>query len=110
MPIVMINNFSKREILAAQAQGIVKMWSDLSGFEEEDITITVSKGSIEAGRNYQLIVHLYIASTVPANKIKVLQTSLAQSIAQSCLFDLNTIVIMTQIIQPGMILENGEVK
>jgi len=88
---------------------LIDTWAVESGIKADQMTINIIAYSEQAGRQYQAIANLYLPSLWSEENVSSIQVGLARSIAAVGGVTPDKIMVMTQIIASGHVVENGGV-
>jgi len=108
MPIV--NCFTKRKELNSQIlNDIVQKWSEKIEVAEKDITMNFVADYAQVGQKYEFLVFLYLPTLWNKESIRNIQTTLLEILLDFFKVSANEVLILTNIIESGNVIENGKV-
>jgi hypothetical protein len=90
-------------------ESLIELWASESGISSEQMTVNISQSSEQRGNAYNIMAVLYLPSIWSKQDIDLLQTGLAYALTRYFNVDINTVQVMTHILQSGMIVEKGEI-
>lgn len=108
MPIV--HCFVKqKDIPEPLLDSIVKEWGMRIGVAENDICINMVNGFMQAGKSYAILANLYLPALWPDRDVRNIQQNLLEVLSGNFRVREEDIFIMTSMIQPGHVVENGQI-
>lgn len=94
---------------AADSAPLIALWAELAGVSSDEMTINLIQIDEQVGKPYDVMVTLYLPSLWPAPEIEKIQVGLAKALSQYFSLEPSRIHIITQILESGTVVENGEV-
>lgn len=109
MPIA--NCFLKKEITVTPQllEQIVADLSTATGVDIKDICINLVSDFYQAGQQYKVFVNLYLPSLWFPKDVNKVQLAFLETIIKHLSVTNEEVFIITSIVQPGNVVENGEI-
>jgi hypothetical protein len=93
----------------SNSESLIELWAAESGLSSDHMTVNLSACSEQRGNAYNIMAILYLPSKWSKQDINLLQTGLAYALTRYFNVDINTVHVMTQIVESGMVVEKGEI-
>lgn len=109
MPIA--NCFLKKEI-PITSELLEQIVADLSatiGVDVKDICLNIVNDFYQAGQQYKVFVNLYLPSLWFPKDVNKVQLAFLETLVKHLAVTYEEIFIITSIVQPGNVVENGEI-
>lgn len=91
----------------AQVAELAVRWSEESGIDGEHMTVNLARVT-QAGAPYRVMAFLHLPSLWNAEQIDRLQLGLARALADYFGLPASEVHVITSIVQPGHVVEEGE--
>lgn len=88
---------------------LVKMWAAESGQSAEHMTVNIIISKEQIGKKYGVVATLFLPSVWSDSDISSLQTSLAKVLANHFSLPLRQVLVISNIVNSGMVVENGQI-
>lgn len=88
---------------------LIALWADESNQSSRHMTINMIKTHEQVGNAYKIVANLFLPSLWSATDISSLQTGLCKALSQYFILAVDDIIVITQIIDSGHVVENGQV-
>ncbi len=85
---------------------LAELWAEESGCSAEHMTINIITGNQQFGRQYSVMANLYLPSLWSSEAMSALQTGLAGALSVYFTLSAEEILVITQIIDSGNVVEN----
>lgn len=89
-------------------QNPVELWADESGKAKQHMTINIVEYRQQFGTQYPIMATLQLPSLWSSSDINCLQVGLARALAKYYQVAIGDVHVITNIIAPGLVVENGE--
>lgn len=93
---------------AGDADGLVVLWARESGKSPEHMTVNIVERRAQVGSAYEVMATLWLPSLWSQADVDSLQVGLARALAAHFGVGLGSVHIITRIIEPGLVVEDGE--
>jgi hypothetical protein len=93
----------------SSSESLIELWAAESGLSSDHMTVNLSPCSEQRGSAYNIMAVLYLPSKWSKQDINLLQTGLAYALTRYFNVDINTVHVMTHIVESGMVVEKGEI-
>lgn len=108
MPIV--HCFIKeKEVIPSKIDDLIAEWAHITGIETKDICLNMITDFYQFGQQYSILVNLYLPTLWAEHDVKRIQIGLLRVISKYLDVFPEKVFIMTSWIQPGHVVENGEI-
>lgn len=101
--------YSKTVISTNDLEKVVDEWSELAGVAREDVSITMVNDFIRAGKDYTVVVNLFLPSLWKKNEVIIIEKGFLELLSKYMKIKKEEIFIMTLIIQSQHVIDNGDV-
>ncbi len=91
------------------SESLIELWAAESGLSSEHMTVNITQCLEQRGNAYNIMAVLYLPSMWSKQDINLLQTGLAYALTRYFNIDINTVHVMTHIVESGMVVEKGEI-
>ncbi|CAM3536928.1 hypothetical protein VA7868_03929 [Vibrio aerogenes CECT 7868] len=88
---------------------LIGRWGKYAGKETSDMTVTFTRSEKQFGHPYAVIATLFLPSLWSASAMNALQTGLSEALAVCFSIEPAQILVMTSVIESGLVVEGGEV-
>lgn len=95
--------------LVAEDLDLISLWADQSGQSPQHMTVNLITSESQLGQPYPVMTNLYLPSLWNSKDIESLQKGLANALAKYFNLKLIEVHVITQILDSGSVVENGEV-
>ena len=96
--------------LTANIEILASEWARLIPTNQEYITISFIKVVEQLGKQFEIMVQLYLPSIWKAEEVEKIQLTLLKVLTENLKVKTEEIFIMTSIIQSAHVVENGEIQ
>jgi hypothetical protein len=93
----------------SSSDSLIDLWAAESGLSSQQMTVNITQSSEQRGNAYNIMAVLYLPSLWSKQDINLLQTGLAYALTRYFNVDINTVHVITHILQSGMVVEHGEI-
>ena len=93
---------------AARSADLIQIWAHESGKSPDAMTVNIVLSTEQFGNPYDIMANLYLPSLWSKQDVALLQTGLAKALASYFEAPLNSVFVMTSILDSGQVVENGE--
>ena len=90
------------------AETIVDLWSDYSGQSKEHMTLNLISSLAQAGAQFDAMAFLYLPSLWSEEAVSKLQIGLAKSLSEYFSVPLESVQVVTYIVNSGRVIEDGK--
>ncbi|THB79591.1 MAG: hypothetical protein D6B25_01140 [Desulfobulbaceae bacterium] len=90
------------------SHNLIALWGDESGISIEHMTVNIIVGNSQFGNRYQVMANLYLPTLWSPSDISSLQTGLAKGLSRYYQIVIESVFIMTQLVESGMVVVAGE--
>ena len=84
-------------------------WAEELHIDVKDICLNVLTDFIQVGKQYEVMVNLFLPSIWSRHDVKTIQKTLLELLMSYFKIESSKVFLLTSIIQPGHVLENGEI-
>lgn len=85
---------------------VVAAWSARSGIESDEMTVNLARTQ-QGGKRYGAMAWLYLPSLWDDDDVVTLGEGLAAALADVLALDQSEVQVLTSIVTPGLVVENG---
>jgi hypothetical protein len=93
----------------SSSESLIELWTAESGLSSEHMTANIIQLTEQRGNAYNIMAVLYLPSMWSEQDVNLLQTGLAYALTRYFNVDINTVHVITHILESGMVVEKGEV-
>jgi len=87
---------------------LINIWSKESKLSSEHMTVNLIESKVQLGNNYNVMANLLLPSMWSRKDISSLQIGLANALAQYFSVTLQSVHVVTSIINSGLVVEGGK--
>lgn len=89
---------------------LIDCWASESGQSPEHMTVNITTSTNQFGNKYAAMATLFLPSLWSDSAISALQIGLAKALAKTYSLSLNDVIVMTNIVESGFVVESGKVE
>lgn len=93
----------------SSTESLIELWAAESGMSSEHMTVNITQYAEQRGNAYNIMAVLYMPSIWCKQDVNLCQTGLAYALTRYFNVNINTVHVMTHILESGMVVENGEI-
>lgn len=107
MPIANCFILSSLNTTSVDESELVSSWTSTSTISSDEMTVNLIEVNKQVGKSYSIIAQLLLPSIWPRAEVSSLQTGLAQALSQCYKVPFEQVIVITNIIESGMVVESG---
>ena len=94
--------------LVGRAEDLLLAWSNQAGVDQSLLTLDICRAEQRLGKSYLIITTLFLPSAWSPSQVNTIQLALAKTLAIYFQIELSDVLVITQVIQSGLVVEHGQ--